>query len=186
MKNSLATILRPRLLIALFLGATLAQPAIAQSAPVHVGDALPQISGQTLSGKQLALPADAAGKPAIVVFSFSRTGGKDSALWSDHLRKDFPSVSPSYTFMMIEAAPKFVRGMIISGTKKDMPPTAQERCIAMEKDEDLWKKRLGFTDSDHAYLFLLGPDGKIRWKNSGPFAESEYAALKKELTRLQP
>jgi hypothetical protein len=186
MKNSLATILRCRLLITLILGATLALPAIAQSALLHIGDALPQISGQTLSGKHLALPADTAGKPAIVEFSFSRTGGKDSAAWSDRVRKDFPSVSPSYTFMMIEAAPKFVRGMIISGTKKDMPSAAQDRCIAMEKDEDLWKQRLGFTDSDHAYLFLLGPDGKIRWKNSGQFTESDYAALKKELTQLLP
>jgi len=178
--------IRYRLLIALSLGTGLAHAASAQSVPLPVGAALPQLSGQTLSGKQLALPADAAGKPAIVVFSFSKAGGKDAGAWSERVRKDFPGVAPSYTLMMIEAAPRFVRGMIISGTKKDMPPAAQDRSIAMEKDEDLWKERLGFTDSDHAYLFLLGPDGKIRWKNSGPFTESEYAALKKELTQLRP
>lgn len=185
METSPATI-RYRLLIALFLGAWLAHAASAQSAPLHVGVALPQLSGQTLSGRQLTLPADTAGKPAIVVFSFSKAGGKDSGVWSERVKKDFPSVAPSYTLMMIEAAPRFVRGMIISGTKKDMPPAAQDRCIAMEKDEDLWKQRLGFTDSDRAYLFLLGPDGKIRWKNSGSFTESEYAALRKELTQLLP
>jgi len=153
---------------------------------LHAGDALPQIGGQTLSGKQLTLPGDTAGRPAVVSFSFSKAGGKDSGLWSDHVEKDFPAMGHPYTLMMIEAAPKFVRGMIISSSKKGMSQAAQDRCIAMEKDEDVWKQRIGFTDSDRAYVFLLGPDGKIRWKSSGPFAESEYAALKKELMQLHP
>jgi ATP10 protein len=158
----------------------------AQTAPLKVGDILPQISGETLSGKQLMLPADEAGKPAVVSFSFSRTGGKDSSQWSDHVEKDFPAVGHPYTLMMIEAAPKFVRGMIISGSKKGMTPAAQDRCIAMEKDEDAWKQRIGFATDDRAYVFLLGPDGRIRWRSSGTFTDSEYAALKKELTQMHP
>lgn len=156
----------------------------AQTAPLHIGDVLPQISGETLSGKQLTLPANAAGKPAVVSFSFSRTGGKDSSQWSDHVEKDFPAVGHPYTLMMIEAAPKFVRGMIISGSKKGMSQEAQDRCIAMEKDEDLWKQRIGFTTDDRAYVFLLGPDGRIRWRSSGAFTDSEYAPLKKGLARM--
>ncbi|HEX3472596.1 MAG TPA: hypothetical protein VHT28_15555 [Silvibacterium sp.] len=174
------------LLIAVLVPAMLASTVTGQTASLHQGDVIPPLTGQTLSGKPLALPADAAGKPAIVAFSFSRSGGKDNSLWSDRLAKDFPGMGHPYTVMMIEAAPKFVRGMIISGTKKNMPPAAQDRFIAMERDEDLWKQRLNFTDEDHAYLFLIGPDGKIRWKNSGPFTDSEYAALKKELMPLLP
>lgn len=157
---------------------------LAQS-PLHLGDALPEISGQTLSGKQLALPAAAAGKPAIVSFSFSKAGGKDSSLWSEHIEKDFPAIGHPYTLMMIEGAPKFVRGMIISGSKKGMPEQAQDRCIAMDHDEDAWKKRIGFTDDNKAYVFLLGPDGKIRWKSSGAFSDAEYAGLKKEIGQIQ-
>jgi hypothetical protein len=181
-------ILRRRKAVLLFLF-FLAVPLIAleaQTAPLHVGDALPQISGETLSGKQLTLPADAAGKPAIVSFSFSKAGGKDSGLWSDHVEKDFPDVGHPYTLMMIEAAPKFVRGMIISGSKKGMSQQAQDRCIAMEKDEDVWKQRIGFMKDDWAYVLVLGPDGKIRWRSSGAFSESEYAELKKELSLMYP
>jgi ATP10 protein len=173
----------------LSLGLFLAVHAVAlqaQTAPLHTGDALPPVSGQTLSGKQLMLPADAAGKPAVVSFSFSRTGGKDSSQWSEHVEKDFPAVGHPYTLMMIEAAPKFVRGMIISGSKKGMTPAAQDRCIAMEKDEDIWKQRIGFTTDDRAYVFLLGPDGRIRWRSSGAFTDSEYVALKKELAQMMP
>ena len=158
----------------------------AQTPLLHTGDVLPPISGVTLSGKQLALPADAAGKPAVVAFSFSRTGGKDSSQWSDHVEKDFPAVGHPYTLMMIEAAPKFVRGMIISGSKKGMSQAAQDRCIALEKDEDLWKQRIGFTSDDRAYVFLLGPDGRIRWRSSAAFTDSEYEALKKKLAEMYP
>jgi hypothetical protein len=158
--------------------------AIAQT-PLHPGDTLPEISGETLSGKHLTLPADASGKPAVVSFSFSRTGGKDSSTWSEHMEKDFPAMGHPYTLMMIEAAPKFVRGMIISGSKKGMSPQAQDRCIAMEHDEDPWKKRIGYTDADKAYVFLLSPDGHILWRGSGPFSDAEYANLKKEIAQLQ-
>jgi hypothetical protein len=158
----------------------------AQTVLLHTGDALPQISGETLSGKQLTLPADATGKPAVVSFSFSRTGGKDSSQWSDHIERDFPAVGHPYTLMMIEAAPKFVRGMIISGSKKGMSQQAQDRCIAVEKDEDAWKQRIGFTKDDRAYVFLLGADGRIRWKSSGTYSDADYATLKKELSQMQP
>ena len=173
---------RFRLVVVLFVSSVLTA-AIAQTA-LHVGDTLPGISGQTLSGKQLTLPAAATGKPAVVSFSFSRTGGKDSSLWSEHIEKDFPAMGHPYTLMMIEAAPKFVRGMIISSSKKGMSEQAQERCVAMEQDEDAWKKRIGYTGDDKAYIFLLGPDGHIRWKSSSAFSDTEYADLKKEIAQV--
>ena len=67
-----------------------------------------------------------------------------------------------------------------------MTQQAQDRCIAMEKDEVVWKQRIGFTKDDQAYVFLLGPDGRIRWRSSGAFTDGEYAELKKELSQMQP
>jgi ATP10 protein len=174
-----------RSLILLALLVALCWTGAGAQTPLHTGDPLPEISGPTLSGKQLTLPVAAAGKPAVVSFSFSRTGGKDSALWSQHIEKDFPAIGHPYTLMMIEAAPKFVRGMIISGSKKDMSEQAQDRCIAMDHNEDAWKQRIGFTDDTRAYVFLLAPDGHIRWRSSGPFSDAEYVTLKKELTGMQ-
>jgi hypothetical protein len=83
-------------LLGILLGSFCWVGATAQT-PLQTGDTLPEISGQTLSGKHLTLPADAAGKPAVVSFSFSRTGGKDSTLWSEHIEKDFPRASDILT-----------------------------------------------------------------------------------------
>jgi hypothetical protein len=51
-----------------------------EAGSLHAGELFPTISGITLSGKLLELPAAASGKPAVVVVSFSRATGKDAHL----------------------------------------------------------------------------------------------------------
>jgi hypothetical protein len=154
---------------------------------LHVGDPLPQLSGQTLTTKVLELPAAAAGQRAVVVFSFSRTAGKDARLWNEHTSRDFPDAVPHFTVIVLESVPKLIRSMAVSGIKSSMPVPAQDRTIILYRDEKLWKLRLSVADSDRAYVLLLGPDGHIRWSNSAAFADSEYAQLKKEIAKmLQP
>jgi hypothetical protein len=152
--------------------------------PLHTGDLLPQLSGQTLANKPLELPSAASGKPAVLVFGFSRTGGKDARLWNTHLAKDYSNADPGYDVIVLESAPKLFRGMIVSGIRSGMPISAQERSIVLYQDEKLWKARLAVSDGNRAYVILLGPDSRIRWSNAGAFTDSEYARLKGELESL--
>ncbi len=161
------------------------------AAPLHAGDAFPQLSGQTLTGKLLQLPAAATGKPALVVFSFSRTAGKDARSWNEHLFKDFSNSNaiavPGYQVIVMESLPKLFRSMAISSMKSNMPLAVQDRTIVSYQDETVWKQHLAASDENRAYVVLLGPDGHIRWRNSAAFTDSEYAHLKNELGGpLQP
>lgn len=45
----------------------------------------PSLVGQTVEGKRLDLPTSAGGKVAVVIFSFSRSGGRDAQNWAQHL-----------------------------------------------------------------------------------------------------
>ena len=164
---------------------TLPSSAQAQSAtaPLQLGDILPDVFGQTPFGGSLHLSAVVAGKTAVVVFSFSKTAGKDARSWNDRLYKDYGSnrsVAGS-TVIMLEAAPRFLRGIIVSGIKRNMPPSMQDKTIVCYQDEGLWKQRLAATDDSHAYVLLLGPDGRIRWRNSGPLSDTDYTKLKDEI-----
>lgn len=150
------------------------------------GQMLPQISGQTLTGKSLELPTAAIGKPAIVIFSFSRTAGNDARSWNERLSRDFPKDVPSYTIIVLESVPKLFRGMALSGIKSSMPIPVQGRTIVVYSDEKLWKQRLAFSDDSRAYVILLGPDSRIRWSSEGAFTEPSYAGLKDQLERLLP
>jgi len=159
--------------------------ARAQSArsALSLGDILPDVSGQTPSGGSLRLSDVVAGKTSVVVFSFSKTAGKDARLWNVHLDKDYGSnrLVAGSTVIMLEAAPRLLRGIIVSALKSNMPPSMRDRTIVSYQNEELWKRRLAVADDSHAYVLLLGPDGHMRWRNSAAFSDAEYTELKNKV-----
>lgn len=173
-------------MVGFFLLASLAGAAQLDAGQLHAGELFPNISGKTLSGRPLALPAVANGKPAVVVFSFSRAAGKDARLWNERLSREFPNTVPVYEVVELESVPKLFRGMALSGIRSSMPPSMQDRTIVLYQDERLWKLRLAVSDDTRAYMVLLGPDGQLRWSNSAAYSDSEYARLKNEIQLLLP
>ena len=149
---------------------------------LHPGDPLPVLSNDTVAGKPLQLPSAAAGQISVIIFSFSKTAGNDARLWNSRLAKDFETL-PRFVVIMLEAAPRLMRGIIVSGIKSGMPPAERARTVIMLKEEALWKKRLAVSDENRSYVIALDRDSRIRWINSGPFAEPAYAALKESLSR---
>lgn len=174
-----------RALLLLALGSSMMLMAEqAQSATaLNLGDVLPDISGQTPSGGSLHLSDVVAHKTSVVVFSFSRTAGKDARLWNDHLYKDYGSnrLVAGSTVIMLEAAPRLLRGIIVSELKKNMPPSMRDRTMVSYQNEELWKQRLAMADDSHAFVLLLGPDRRLRWRNSGAFSDAEYTELKNKV-----
>ena len=160
------------------------QAAPSDGSPLQRGQTLPQISGQALTGRSIELPAAASGKPAVVIFSFSKTAGNDARSWNERLSRDFPKDVPSFTIIMLESVPKLFRGMALSGIKGSMPIAMQDRTLVLYRDETLWKQRLAFSEDSRAYVILLGPDGGIAWKSEGAFSEDAYALLKDQLARM--
>ena len=152
-------------------------------APLHLGDALPDVIGQNLSGNPAHLSTEVAHKVAVVVFSFSKSGGKDTQLWNRNLLRDFgsdPSVSLS-TVIMLESAPRLLRGLIVSRLRKDMPTALQCSTIVSYENEMSWKQRLRVADDSHAYVLLLGQNGSMRWMNSGALSDTQYNELKTKI-----
>lgn len=158
--------------------------AQAQSvAALHLGDALPDVIGQNLSGSPAQLSTAVAGKYAVVVFSFSKAGGKDTQLWNKNLLRDFGSdrsVALS-TVIMLESAPRLLRGVIVSRLKSDMPAPLQSTTIVSYQNEKLWKQRLRVADDSHAYVVLLEQNGSISLTNSGALSATEYKELKTKI-----
>jgi ATP10 protein len=161
----------------------LLRPAQSDTSSLQPGQVLPQFSGETLTGKSMALPAAARGEPALVVFSFSKAAGNDSRSWSQRLSRDFAAAVPIYTIIELESVPKLFRGMALSGIKGSIPAPIQERTIVLYRDEALWKQRLAFSDGNRAYVILLDPDGRMRWSNQGLFTETSYAQLKDQVKK---
>lgn len=157
---------------------------------LKVGDSLPDISGWTPSGNSLSLSGVIAGKTSVVVFSFSKSAGKDAKTWNEHLDRDYGAdrLVACSTVIMLEGAPRFLRGIIVSGLKRSMPPSMADKTIVSYENEGSWKRRLTVVDDSHAYVLVLGPDGRVRWRNLAAFSDAAYTELKvgiQEQLRLQ-
>jgi hypothetical protein len=174
---SMASVLIP----ALWLQA--AQP---DTLAVHPGQMFPQLSGQTLAGKPLELPAAIMGDPAVVIISFSKTAGNDARSWNERLSMDFPKGVPSYTIILLESVPKLFRGLAVSNIKSSMPVLMQDRTIVLYSDEMLWKQRVAFSEDSRAYVIMLGSDGRILWRCEGAFSEPSYNQMKDQIEKLLP
>lgn len=164
------------------MGGALAVPTAGQPGSSHLkpGDTLPALVGQTITGKNLDLPAAADDSQAVLIFSFSRAGGRDAQNWEQRLSKDYPHLS-IYTAIFLESVPRLFRPLAVTGIRNGMPLLLQDRTMLSYRDESLWKERLHVADESHASVILLGPGGHIRWIRSGPFTASLYLALETQI-----
>jgi hypothetical protein len=151
---------------------------------LKLGDSLPPLAGQALAGKWLDVGSVAGSSPAVVVFSFSRAGGRDAQRWIERLTKDNPQLA-IYTAIFLEAVPGLFRGMAVSGIKDGMPAALQGRTLLMYRDEDLWRQRLQVANERQACVVLLGPTGRIQWMGAGPFSEGLYSDFSKSIRGLK-
>ncbi len=150
-----------------------------RSSVLRLGDPLPALAGQTLTGKQLDVNAAAGAGQPVLILSFSRAGGRDAENWAQRLQKDFPQLT-IYTAIFLESVPSLFRPMAISAIRNGMPHSMQDRTIVLYRDENIWKQRLQVNSISCAGVILLGPDGHINWTTPGPFTDGLY----QELSRL--
>lgn len=147
------------------------------AAALHPDDLLPSLAGPTLSGPSLELPA-APGHAALVIFSFSRSAGRDARLWNERFSRDFPEDGPAYLVLELESVPRLVRGRVVSAIRNGMPLRMQGRAIILDHDEATWRSLLEVSEDRRAHLVLLDAGGRIAWRNGGAFTEVEYRRMK--------
>lgn len=148
--------------------------------PLKPGDAFPPLAGQTVTGKPLNLPAWAAGKVAVVIFSFSREGGRDAQNWAQHIAKDDPHL-PIYNAIFLESVPRIFRSIAVAGIRKGMPPVMLDETLLLYQQQTSWEQRLNVTDEGCARVLVLDQSGRALWISSGPFANWSYQRLRNEV-----
>ena len=166
-----------------------AQAQTAQPAPtLKVGDVLPRLEGDFLTGRDAVLPDAAKGKVALAMLGFTYDSRFAVEAWSEWFRKQFGG-REDVTFFevpMIGGFGRLGRWFIDSGMRKGTPKPLHENVITVYGGTGDWKKRVGFSDrfEDDAYLILLDRDGTIHWLAHSTFDEAKAAELGAALTAL--
>lgn len=135
---------------------------------------LPPLEGETLTGKKASLPAAANGRAALLILGFTHASQHQTKAWADRVQKEFPTFSVA----VLEEAPRLVRGMITHGIRSGVPKDQQDRFLLVYHGEKELKQAAGFDRPDDAYLLIIGPDGRIRWRYHGPVTDAAVEQIK--------
>ncbi len=160
--------------------------AAASVAEMAVGDPLPVLRGDFLTGRTAVLPQAASGRVALLLLGFTYDSRFAVEAWAKKFREQF-GADPRVTFYeipMIGGLARLGKWFIDSGMRRGAPKADYEHVITVYGGTDPWKQRVGFRDPGAAYLILLDASGKVARRHSGGLDEQAYHALSSEVSRL--
>lgn len=146
---------------------------------LSVGDPLPALSGEDLTGRKIELPRAAAGNVTLLIAGFTYNSRFAVEDWAKRFKQEFirlPGVA-FYEIPMIGGFARLGKWWIDSGMRRGTPAADHSRVITIYRDTGDWKKRLQFNDKDAAYLILLDRQGRIRWLHSGKMDDRVWQSL---------
>jgi hypothetical protein len=151
-----------------------------------VGDPLPKLRGEFLTGRTADLPQAASGRVALLLLGFTYDSRFAVEAWARRFREQFETDSrvTFYEIPMIGGLARLGKWFIDSGMRRGTPEADRETVIAVYGGTDPWKRRTAFRDPQAAYLILIDQSGKIAWKYAGGFGQEPYQALSSEVSRL--
>jgi hypothetical protein len=154
---------------------------------LKVGDSLPGLQGEFLSGREAALPDSARGRVALLAVGFTRSSQYAVEAWSNRFRKDFgaDSAVTFYEIPVIGGLGRLARPFINSGMRRGTPEALHENVITVYGHSGEWKERLEYSDGLFAYLVLLDSSGRVAWRHAGLFDEAQYARLAETTLELR-
>lgn len=165
----------------------LAVAGAAEVSRITIGDTLPALRGKLLSGRKIALPDSSLGSVALLMLGFTYDSRRDVEAWAERFRRDF-AADTAVTFFevpVIGGAGRLVRPFIDRGMRRGTPRDLHDHVITVYRNAGDWKRRVGFSEPDVAYLLLLDRAGRLIFNARGPFGEDAYRALAGQVRELR-
>jgi hypothetical protein len=127
----------------------------------------------------VALPEAVKGHVALVCIAFMRSAQGMIDSWTQPFEQEFGKDSrfAVYEVPMINAGWKVLSWMIDSGMRGGIPVEKHDNAITFYGDYSGYQEALGMENTNLAYVFLLDPEGIVRWKGQGyasPETEKEF------------
>jgi hypothetical protein len=156
-----------------------AAPGPGGAALLTVGQRMPPLKGDLLSGKPGVLPDQAAGQTTLVILGFSYDSRFQVEAWAEKFRARYGAAVDVTLFEvpMMGSAARLGRVFIDRGMRKNTPKELHGRVMTVYGGNDDWKARVGFAAPDDAYLVLIDRQGIVRWLAHGPVSDERLREL---------
>lgn len=156
------------------------------AAELPLGERLPTLKGEFLTGRAAVLPEAAAGRVALLALGFSYDSRLAVEAWVKQFRAGYGNNAQVtfYEIPMISGMAQLGKWFIDSGMRRGTPKADHEHVITVYGGSGPWKERLGFRAPDAAYLILLDKNGLVQWRYHGAFNDAEYKQLSTKMDAL--
>lgn len=163
----------------------LAALTVAVTTPLR-SEHMPQITGESLSGKQVSFPSASEGSVTIICIGFSHASQSQLQPWAERARDEFRQKSQIivYSVAVLEDAPRLVRGMAVHGIKSGVPARQHDNFVVVYHGEAELKRISGFQRPEEAYILLLDPKGEIHWVSHGPVSDAAVQELDRHVQSI--
>lgn len=153
---------------------------------IGVGEPLPELRGEFLTGQPAVLPRESRGRIALLLLGFTYGSRFAVEAWAGRFRAEFHS-DPKLTFFeapMIGGVARLAKWFIDSGMRRGTPRADYEHVITVYRDTKAWKRRVRFSDPDAAYLILVDDQSQVAWLYRGAFEDAAFEALCSRVSEL--
>jgi hypothetical protein len=160
--------------------------AAAPAPEIKIGERLPELRGEFLTGRQVVIPQAAEGRVTLLLLGFTYKSRFAVEAWAERFRAQFQP-DPRVTFYeapMIGGVARLAKWFIDSGMRRGTPEKDYEHVVTVYGRTNSWKQRVRFVDQDVAYLILLDRTGKVAWRHQGAFEDGAFQALSRKTSEL--
>lgn len=146
-------------------------PAVPTERRSILGQRLPTLEGQALSGRHVRLPDDAAGKVALVAMGFAYSARWAVEDWVDAFNNRFAHRKDVtfYEIPMIGGVARLAAPMIETAMRSATPDSLQDHVVTIYGSMGSIREALGVTNESDAWIFLIDPDGTVLFESRGSF-----------------
>jgi len=157
----------------------------------QVGQQFPAMKGETMSDKNVNLPADTKGKFTLLFLAYSEDAENDLKTWFTPAYEKFVAKTGLmdseydvniYFVPMFTGAKAAAAGAAKKQIIKETDPELHPYVLLYKGDLDTYKSALKMDDKKKPYIFLLDGTGKIVYATSGSFHDDKMDAIDDKIT----
>ncbi|GAL86605.1 hypothetical protein MYP_3835 [Sporocytophaga myxococcoides] len=155
--------------------------------------AFPELSGVTVDGQTVTLPASTKGKYTLVGIAFSKKAEEDLTSWMNPMLNTFrpgnkkanvliPEYDVNMYFVpMFTGLNKAAAATAMKKTKESLDKRLHQHVVFYKGDMDNYKDPLQLKDKEIPYFFVLDPDGNIVLTLKGKYTDEKMESIEEIL-----
>ena len=116
------------------------------------------LAAKTLTNADVAVPDDLPAG-ALLIVGFSRGSNAQTEPWRKRVDADAALEPLAYSVLVLEGAPRWVRGLIVRGVRRAVPEEQHDSVLVVTQDGDAWRAWVGFEAESQDAAYVLRIDG---------------------------